>query len=137
MAANRKNEDVQAIQSSLLQIAILLGELKDFPYWASFGLAARVYATGKPLEQLTLGHLKAIFLQQARDHEAMEERVTAGCGGYLSNLCPGKVVCREQECQSRGECPHSLPHDETEKCSHVCGADAPFARCEPIKEGIA
>lgn len=46
----------------------------------------------------------------------------------------GLLVCRDEDCQCRKGCPHAEPHEVTDECYHVCGAEEPCSRCFPVTE---
>lgn len=49
---------------------------------------------------------------------------------------PALVVCRDSDCESRQDCPHSKPHTRIEECQFSCDPDWEHAKCYPVKEAI-
>lgn len=57
------------IERDLLDASREIGGIEGMAHWASAGMAALVASTGKQVDELTVGELRALIRQQAELHK--------------------------------------------------------------------
>jgi len=72
---------VNDLHNELIFAAAEIGGICEMANWASAGVAGRVSATGKMLQDVTIGEMLDLLNAQKEYHAVIEELVTRGTGG--------------------------------------------------------
>lgn len=62
------------VERDLLGASREIGGIVDMAHWASAGMAALVESTGKQVDEMTVGELRALIRQQAELHGEIFDR---------------------------------------------------------------
>ncbi len=112
----------------LLGIVRTIGSIVAMPYEITTGIAAHI-SPEQDIKEMTIGELLEIRLDILNQIGECHARKAAAWLGQVSRL----VECKDRDCESWDECPHSKQHTENEECQYVCGADEPCSKCSPVK----
>ncbi|MBA3009744.1 MAG: hypothetical protein KKF12_12150 [Proteobacteria bacterium] len=122
---NNPHEDSH---SEIISLVKTIGSIASLPHEITMGIAAQIDPE-QDMAEMTIGELLSIrsdTLSELGEHYARQ------AAEWLEKL-PAIVECRDMDCETRGECPHSSWHPENEECHYVCGADEPCSRCYPVE----